>query len=193
MTGTTTSSVRPLRADAKRNRDALLAAALTVFTRDGAEAPLEVVAREAGVGIGTLYRHFPSREALLEAVYRQENQRLCQRAADLLAEREPLDALRAWTDAFIEYAATKRGLAAALKSMIAERSEFFQEARERMVAAAQSLLDAAGEAGEIRSEITGSDLIRGMGGICMQAGNPDPEQARLLVGLLIDGLRYRAG
>ncbi|MFI7585979.1 TetR/AcrR family transcriptional regulator [Spongisporangium articulatum] len=184
-------ATKPMRADAKRNRDGLMAAALTVFTRDGAEAPLEAVAREAGVGIGTLYRHFPSREALLEAVYRRENERLCARAAELLASEAPLDALYAWTDAFIDYAATKRGLAAALKSMIADRSEFFLESRTRMINAADSLLAAVQEAGQIPEGMSAEDLIRGMGGICMQP-SPDPEQARRLVRLMIDGMRYRA-
>lgn len=195
MTGTTTSaSARPLRADARRNREGLLTAALAAFNRDGAEVPLEVVARDAGVGIGTLYRHFPSREALLAAVYQRENERLCQRAHDLLQTRTPSRALELWTDAFVEYAAQKRGLAVALKSMITDRSAFFTESKERLHAAAQALLDAAHAAGEVGGGMTGADLIRAMGGICMSASTPEESaQARRSVELLIDGLRYRAG
>ncbi len=195
MAGTTTSApVRPLRADARRNRDGLLSAALAAFNRDGAEVPLEVVARDAGVGIGTLYRHFPSREALLAAVYQRENERLCQQAYDLLASDSPGDALARWTEAFVVYAAQKRGLAVALKSMIADGSAFFAESKARLVGAAQALLDAAHEAGEVGEGMTGADLLRAMGGICMAASTPEEsEQAGRLVALLLDGLRYRAG
>jgi AcrR family transcriptional regulator len=171
----------------------LLTAALAAFNRDGADVPLEVVARDAGVGIGTLYRHFPSREALLAAVYQRENERLCQRAHDLLESTTPTEALALWTDAFVEYAAQKRGLAVALKSMIAVDSSFFAESKARLHAAAQALLDAAHEAGEVGEGMAGSDLIRAMGGICMAASTPEEsDQARRLVGLLLDGLRYRA-
>ena len=192
MTGTTTSA-RPLRADARRNRDGLLTAALAAFNRDGADVPLEVVARDAGVGIGTLYRHFPSREALLAAVYQRENERTCQQAYDLLSTESPLRAIELWTAAFAGSAAQKRGLAAALKSMIEVDSSFFAESKARLHAAAQALLDAAVAAGEVGPGMTGGDLIRAMGGLCMAATTPEESaQARRLVTLLIDGLRYRA-
>ena len=195
MAGTTTSAPpRPLRADARRNRDGLLTAALAAFNRDGADVPLEVVARDAGVGIGTLYRHFPTREALLEEVYRRENQRLSQSAYDLLASHPPAEALSLWADQFVDYVATKRGLSAALKSMIADRSEFFAESMARLHAAGQALLEAAQESGDIGRGLSGEDLIRALGGICMSASLPEnSEQASRLVHLLIDGMRYRAG
>ena len=194
MTGTSSTAARPLRADARRNRDGLLTAALAAFNREGTDVSLEVIARYAGVGIGTLYRHFPSREALLEAVYRRENERLCQAAHDLLTTRPPAQALALWADEFVRYAATKRGLAAALKSMISDRSEIFAESRTRMTNAAQALLDAAQRSRDVGDGVTGADLVRALGGLCMQAATPEEsEQARRLVGLLLDGLRYRAG
>jgi len=185
---------RALRADAQRNRDALLVSAGQAFAEHGTAASLEDVARRAGVGIGTLYRHFPTRDALVEAAYRHGVEQLCD-AADQLLVAHPADvALELWMRDFVGYVATKRGLAATLKlSADDSHSELFAYVHERIKAAIKSLVDAAAATGRIRSDVEGADLIRALGGICMvsdQAGWQD--QARRLVSLLMDGLRYGA-
>ena len=185
---------RALRADAKRNREALLVCAGQAFAEHGTAASLEDVARRAGVGIGTLYRHFPTRDALVEAAYRHGVEQLCDAAAQLLAEQPPDLALEMWMRDFVGYVATKRGLAATLKlSADDSHTELFAYVHERIKAAIKSLVDAACATGRIRSDVDGGDLIRALGGICMvsdQAGWQD--QARRLVSLLMDGLRYGA-
>src|SRR5216683_7288685 len=113
------SDPRPLRADAQRNRDKLLDVAVRAFSQEGPDVPLDAIAKEAGVGIGTLYRHFPTREALIEAAYRNELARLCDAVAELLQAMPPDQALRAWMDRFVDYMTTKRGMAGALRAVIA--------------------------------------------------------------------------
>ena len=125
------SEVRPLRADAQRNRDRLLAVAVRAFSEDGPDVTLESIARDAGVGIGTLYRHFPTREALVEAAYRNELGRLCDAAADLLQAGPPDQATRIWMDRFIDYMTTKRGMADALRALIACSGDPFAQSRGR--------------------------------------------------------------
>lgn len=185
---------RALRADAKRNRDALLVSAGQAFAEHGTAASLEDVARRAGVGIGTLYRHFPTREALVEAAYRHGVENLCDSANQLLTEQSPDVALELWMRSFVGYVATKRGLAATLKlSADGSHTELFAYVHDRIRAAIKSLVDTASATGRIRSDVNGDDLIRALGGICMvsdQAGWQD--QARRLVSLLMDGLRYGA-
>src|SRR5918998_82358 len=131
---------KPLRADARRNRERLLDAALALFVESGPEVALEAVARGAGVGIGPLYRHFPTREALVEAAYRSELDRLCDAADELLAAGPPDRALRAWTDRFVDYMTTKRGMAAALKVVIASGGNPYAVSRDRLLEAVGSLL-----------------------------------------------------
>src|ERR1700689_2992579 len=129
-----------MRADAGENREKLLGAAGEQFAAAGAEVPLEAFARAAGVGIGTLYRHFPTREALIEAVYRTEVDQLCSAAAELLDELPPDAALAEWMERFVAYATTKRGLLGALKSLAASQSDLFATTRERLLAAVGELL-----------------------------------------------------
>lgn len=187
---------RPLRADARRNRDSLVAAATAAFTTQGVEASLEDIAAEAGVGIGTLYRHFPTRAVLIEAVYRSELERLCDAAATLLAERAPDEALAEWMQRFVAHVAAKRGMAQALKSAVASgdgSSELFAYAHQRIRTAAGQLLAAASAAGLVRADVEATDLVRAMSGICLGSDlSASTEQARRLVALLMDGLRYSA-
>ena len=182
---------RTLRADAARNRDRLLAAAAAAFAARGVEAPLEEVARSAGVGIGTLYRHFPTRDALVEAVYRHEVDTLCDGAAELLATRPADEALSEWMQRFVGHAAMKRGMATALKSMMAADAKLFEDCRSRMLEAANSLLAAGVAAGTVRDDIDALDLLRAVGGVCMSSTDQAdwPQAAQRLVRLLFDGLR----
>jgi AcrR family transcriptional regulator len=196
-TATEPASVAPttkaMRADAQRNRDALLEAAAAAFTEHGPAASLEDVARRAGVGIGTLYRHFPTREALVEAAYRRSLETLCDQADQLAQELPPAEALEAWLQAFVGYAVTKRGLGAVLKMAADGSTELFAEMRARIRAAMAGLIDSAVAAGTIRPDANAADLLGAIGGVCMASEQPGwQEQARRLVGLLMDGLRYGA-
>jgi AcrR family transcriptional regulator len=186
-------SPRPLRADARRNREAVLAAAAAAFSAEGVEAPLEDIARKAGVGVGTLYRHFPTREALVFGVYAREVEHLAASGPQLAADLEPAVALREWMRRFVHYAATKRGLIGMLRTMMADDTDLFEQTKAQIRVAADDLLKNASAAGQIRDDITAEDLVRSMGGICM-AGGPgaQPECAGRLVDLVFDGLRYGA-
>jgi AcrR family transcriptional regulator len=189
----TETSARPLRADAQRNRDRLLEVAVRAFSRDGPEVTLDAIAKAAGVGIGTLYRHFPTREALVEAAYRSELDRLCDAAADLL-ETGPADAaLRNWMDRFVDYMTTKRGMADALRAVIASGGNPYEHSRTRLVAAMTKLLSAGAAAGTIRDDVDPADVFASLGGVSLISGEPaQRDQARRLLDLLMDGLRYRA-
>jgi AcrR family transcriptional regulator len=191
----TESSVAPRRADARRNRDALLAAAAEAFTEHGTDTSLEDIARRANVGIGTLYRHFPTRDVLVIATYERGVSILCDAAPALLAEypQDPDLALAQWMDAFVEYVAAKRGLAGTLRAAVDTNQEKFAVMRQRINDAVDSLLTAASDAGRIRPDVEGPDLLRALGGICMASDAVDwQEQSRRLVALLMDGLRYGA-
>ncbi len=177
---------RPLRADAQRNRDKLLAAALAAFT-ERADAPLEGIAKQAGVGIGTLYRHFPTREALIEQVYRAELDRLCDAAPHLLTTSPPEVALRRWMDLFLEYLDTKRGLADALRAVITGAETPFPHARKRLLEALGVLVDAAVRTGALRDDVPALDVLVGMAGIAN--ATDDAAQAGRLLDLLVAGLR----
>jgi len=184
---------RALRADARRNRDALLAAGAAVFAERGHEASLEEVARNAGVGIGTLYRHFPTRDALTEAVYRNEIERLCDGVAPLLAAHAADVALATWMRDFAGYAATKRGMVVALKSSPGDHSELFSYSHRRIHDAIGVLVEAAASAGLIRADVDADALLTGMRGLCMSGDAPgDSARTGLLIDLLVDGLRYGA-
>jgi AcrR family transcriptional regulator len=185
---------RPQRADARRNRDLLLATAADLFEERGVEgAPLEELARRAHVGIGTLYRHFPNRDALVEAVYRREVELLCDSVPELLRDNPPDVALESWMHSFATYAARKRGLAVALRSMLGSNAELFADSRQRIHTAINTLVHAAVAAGTIRADVAPLDLLQAMGGICMAAESPGwGERTGQFVTLLMDGLRYRA-
>jgi len=186
-------SARKPRADALRNRDRVLAAAKTVFSAGGPDASLEAVAREAGVGIGTLYRHFPTREALYEAVYRREVEQLGEMAEQLKDDAAPVDALRRWLRSNVEFVATKKGMAAALALAAGPPSELTAFSFDRLTKAIATLLDRAVAAGEIRSDVSAEDLLRTLVGMCLlhdQAG----WQAGVvrMLDVLIDGLRVKS-
>jgi AcrR family transcriptional regulator len=188
-----TTGERPLRADAQRNRDRLLDAAVRAFSQEGPEVTLDAIAKDAGVGIGTLYRHFPTREALVEAVYRNELDRLCDAAAELLQSMPPDAALRTWMDRFIDYMTTKRGMADALRALIASGGNPYAHTLDRMTAAISSLLAAGAAAGTIRSDVEPGDVLATIGGISLALGEMGQRtQAGRLLDLLMDGLRYQA-
>ena len=181
---------RPQRKDAQRNREQLLAAASLQFTERGVDVPLEDIASSAHVGIGTLYRHFPTRGALIEAVFHQEVGQLCESVEELSRTLSAVDALAQWMQNFVAYVAAKRGLSGALKELMNDNPDYFAETRTRIRVAANSVLSAAVDSGAIRPDVDADDLIRAMGGICMATDDLNfPER---LVGLLMDGLRFKA-
>ena len=187
-----TTEARPLRADAQRNRDRLLEVAVRAFSHDGPDVTLESIAGDAGVGIGTLYRHFPTREALIEAAYRSELARLCAGLPELVQTLPADVALRTWMDRFIDYLATKRGMAEALRMVIASGGNPFAESRESLLEAIGSLLRAGATQGELRGDIDPADVMFGISGVSLVAGEPEQrDQAGRLLDLLLDGLRYR--
>ena len=182
-----------MRADAARNRQVLLEAASTAFSERGAEVPLEDVARQAGVGIGTLYRHFPTREALVEAVFRHEVGVLVKSADELLATLPPDQALKHWMQLFVGHVATKRGMLAVLRPILADNPRFSGETKGMVTAAATKILRAGVAAGSVRPDVEGADLLRAVTGICMSTDESSQEVANRLVGFLFDGLRRSPG
>jgi AcrR family transcriptional regulator len=187
----TDSTTRPMRADARRNRERLLAAAVELFAERGEDVSLNAVAQRAGVGIGTLYRHFPDRDALIEEAYRAEVAHLSDAAAELLAEHPPDVALAEWMRRFVGYAATKRGMHGALQA-IAARTGLFSESQEQMRRAIGTLLAAGVAAGTLRSDVTPDDVRRAMGSLwLLTAQDEAAAQAEALITIIVDGLRRR--
>src|SRR6202790_4561861 len=185
-------STRKPRADAVRNRERVLEAAKAVFSAGGAEASLEAVARAAGVGIGTLYRHFPTREALFEAVYRREVEHLTDLAEQLKQEAQPVDALRHWMRSNVKFVATKKGMSAALALAAYKNPELISASFDSLTRAVGALLDRAIAAGEIRDDISPEDLLRALVGMCYMQDQPGWQTSVLrLVDVFIDGLRNR--
>jgi AcrR family transcriptional regulator len=181
MSGRATNPVRKARADAVRNRERLLKAAADIFSVGGPDASLEAVAKRAGVGIGTLYRHFPTREALFEAVYRREVDQLSELAERLTNESEPVEALRRWLHANVRLVATKKGMVAALALAAHRPSELHAYSADRLTKAVGSLLDRAAKAGEIRTDITPEDLLRALVGMSYSVyDTPDWRRTRHL-------------
>jgi AcrR family transcriptional regulator len=182
------------RADARRNRQRLLDAAVHAFAAADGQVSLEAVARSAGVGIGTLYRHFPTREALVEAVYRNELARLRSSADRLLAEQGPDVALRAWMDRLADYVAAKRGMAETLRAVVATGVIDSTQTRDTLCAAIRQFLDAGARAGTLRGDVEAADVLTGLTGIWLATGEPGQrEQCDRLLDLLVDGLRPRTG
>jgi AcrR family transcriptional regulator len=160
----------------------LLEAAVSAFSREGPDATLDAIAKDAGVGIGTLYRRFPTREALIEAAYRNELARLCDAAPRLRESMLPDAALREWMDRFLDYMRTKRGMADALRVVIASGADPFAQSRARLLAAT----------GATREDVQPADVMASLSGISLAAGGRDQrEQAERLLDLLMDGLRSR--
>jgi len=181
-----------LRADARRNEDAVLEAAKEIFLADGVDAPVRDIAAKAGVGVGTLYRRFPKRSDLVAAVFRREVD-ACAQAADVLAgEQPPVEALTLWLKRYTGFLAAKKGLAAALHSgdpAYAALPDYFRANFEPALAA---LLDRAAAEGAIRQDVDAYDLLRAIGNLCVAQGEDGPDHARRMLDLLIDGLRYGA-
>jgi AcrR family transcriptional regulator len=181
---------RRARADADRNRRRLLAAAKSAFAKDGANVSLEEIARRAGVGIGTLYRHFPNRDALLAEVYRQALRELAEAAPQLLTEHTPIEALRAWMRLFLDYMATKRVIGPALSATVGGASALYASSADEIRAAMSLLVDRAVANGDIRLDIDPLDLLRAVTGV---ATTEDAEgwrsAARRLIDIIIDGLK----
>jgi len=189
-----TSTSQPAqRADARRNREKLLSAAVAAFSESTDEVTLEAIAKRAGVGIGTLYRNFPTRDALVAAAYRHEVERLCDAVGQLLEDEAPDDALRHWMERFVEYVATKRGMAAALQSVVNADSRFYADTYAQIVAALTSLLQAGIDAGTIRRDADAEDVLRAMRGAWLVTDEQHRQDlASRLLDLLMDGLRYGA-
>ncbi|TNM61343.1 TetR family transcriptional regulator [Aliirhizobium smilacinae] len=181
-----------LRADARRNRDKLIEIAAQAFADNGVETSLEDIARKAGVGIGTLYRHFPTREHLVEVVYRRELQNLAD-AADELSRTEAADvALEQWMRRFVSYMATKRGMASSLKIIASSNSAMFAEGFGRIRSSFDKLLTEAQDQNLIRKDIGQSDLMHAMSSIYSIPDTPEwRDSANRLIGLLMDGLRVK--
>ena len=184
-----TPAQRPMRADARRNYQRLLQEAKAAFLEHGAEAPLEEIARRAGVGIGTLYRHFPTRQALLEALYVDEVTEVCHTAGQLDGS-DPWEALNSWFDRVIAYMATKQALSHELLNYLDRDAALFQSCRAALFAAGEPLLQRAQEAGAVRSDVTIAQVIQMVMAIT-KAPASDPEQSRHLVQIALDGLRHR--
>jgi len=181
---------RKPRTDAQRNRERILETAKGAFTRAGANASLDDIAKEAGVGAGTLYRHFPTRDALIEAVYRTEVEKVASAEKKFSESLPPIEALRAWMLLFVDYIATKQIIAPALNSVVGGPSKLFDNSRSRIQGAIDSLVKRAIKSREIRKDLEPFDLLRALIGVSHVASGPDWQQsARRLVDILITGSR----
>ena len=178
-----------LRADAQLNRDRLLEAAAEAFAREGADTSLKAIAQRAGVGIGTLYRRFPTREDLIEATYRNETTKLCESATWLLETMDPVAALREWMSRFTDYMLTKHGMSAALPGILAAREGLRAGSRTMLRDAIGTLLDAGVQTAVLRADVPADDVMMSLGGITLIAGaEHERELAARLIDLLIAGL-----
>lgn len=178
------------RADARRNYEKLLIAAREEFTTKGAGASLEEIARRAGVGVGTLYRNFPNRQALLEAVYVEEVQTLCRSAADY-SDAPPWEALTGWFGRFIDYVATKRALADEMLTTMTKDAPVFRSCHDAIFSTGEPLLERAKQAGVVRTDVEFSEAIALVSGVTM-VRNATPEQMKRVLSVALDGLRYGA-
>jgi AcrR family transcriptional regulator len=184
------SAPRKPRTDAQRNRERILEVAKGAFTRSGANTSLDDIAKEAGVGAGTLYRHFPTREALLEAVYRSEVEKLGAAERKFAEAMPPIEALRAWMLLFVDYIATKQIIAPALNTLVGGPSKLYEGSRGQMQKAIDALVKRAIKSGDIRRDLDALDLLRALIGVSNVASSPDWQQsARRLVDILITGSR----
>jgi AcrR family transcriptional regulator len=182
--------LRRPRADAQRNRERILEVAKAAFTRHGADASLDEIAKQAGVGAGTLYRHFPTRDALIESVYRSEVERLAAAESRFAAEMAPIDALRAWMLMLIDYIAAKHIIAPALNSVVGGPSRLYEGSRSQIQGAIDNLVKRAKKTGAVRKDLDPSDLLRALIGVShMGSGSDWQQSARRLVDILIAGSR----
>jgi AcrR family transcriptional regulator len=186
----TESSVRGVRADAARNRDQLLAVATRVFVASAEEPSMRAIAREAGVGIGTLYRHFPTRESLVDAVYRDQVARLTSGAEALLAQLTPAAALRRWMDLFGDWIAAKNGMLGTMQTMIDSGEIAHAQTQSELFSAIDTLLAAGRATAELRAEVTAEDVAASLIGIYTVAPLPEHHsRAKRLLDITMDGLR----
>ena len=184
------SHARKPRADAERNRDRVLEVAKEAFTRSGPDASLDDIAKQAGVGPGTLYRHFPSREALIEAVYRTEVEKLAAAERNFAETMPPIEALRAWMLLFVDYIATKKIISAALNTLVGDPKRVFGASYNQVWEAMRALVKRAVKSGDIRKDLDPIDLLRALIGVSNVSTSPDWQQsARRLVEILISGAR----
>jgi len=189
---TQNTAPRALRADARRNVDALLDAAKAAFASSGVDAPAKEIADLAGVGVGTLYRHFPKRSDLVKAVFQHEVDACADAAPVLAAQHEPVVALEKWLHRYTEFLATKRGLASALHSGDSAFDALPGYFLGRLGPALGSLLDAAVAAGEIRDVASPKDLLYAVSKLSLPMGDEEPDHGRRMIDLLVDGLQHRA-
>ena len=189
-TTTTNLLTRPKRADARRNYDKVLAAAREAFAEGGESTALEEIARRAGVGIGTLYRNFPNRQALLETLYLEEVEGICRLAEEQRESADPWEALTSWFERFIGYIATKQALAAELTNYLDRDAQLFKSSRAALWAAGEPLLTRAQEAGVVRPDAEIGDVMHMVMGIA-KVPTADPSQTTHIVRIALDGLRYR--
>src|SRR5689334_14143390 len=192
MTVRSKSPARKPRADAERNRERILEVAKEEFTRYGANASLDDIAKEAGVGAGTLYRHFPTRDALIEAVYRTEVEKLATAERKFAETMAPIDALRAWMLLFVDYIAAKHIIAPALNTLVGAASTLYERSRAQIQGAIEALVKRAIKSGDIRKDLEPFDLLRALIGVSNVSSTPDWQQsAKRLVDILITGSRAR--
>jgi len=185
-----TDVLRRTRSDAQRNRERILVAAKEAFTRGGAEVSLDDVAKSAKVGAGTLYRHFPTRDALIEAVYRSEVEKLAAAEGEFAARMQPVEALRAWMLLFIDYMAAKQLIVPVLNTVVGGPAKVYEGSGDRIKAAMDGLVGRAVRSGDIRDDLDPMDLLRALVGVSNVASSPNwPEGARRLVDILIAGSR----
>ena len=188
----TTRPAEQLRADARQNHARLISAATAAFAEKGADAPLEDIARRAGVGIGTLYRHFPGRLDLQAAVFRTQVRTVCEQGDALLATDAPQQAFAAWVRVLAGYLVTKRGLSRALIDAVGVESELITSCWMTMRETTERLLESAQRAGVIRSDVTGMDVLRLLHGVAVSS-EKDPDRTDLLMSVTLDGLAARTG
>lgn len=184
------SALRKPRSDARRNRERILEVAKAAFTRHGADASLDEIAKQAGVGAGTLYRHFPTRDALIESVYRSEVEKLAAAESRFATEMAPIDALRAWMLLLIDYIAAKHIIGPALKSVVGGPSRLYESSRIQIQGAMDKLVKRAKKSGDVRKDLDESDLLRALIGVSQVGLGSDWQlSARRLVDILIAGSR----
>ena len=190
MTKKLATTARKPRIDALRNRERILEVAKAAFTRQGANASLDEIAKQAGVGTGTLYRHFPTRDELIEGVYRNEVEKLAAAAARFAERLSPLEALRAWMLLLVDYIAAKHIIAPALNSVVGGPSRFYESSHSMIHAAMEGLVKRAKKSGDLRRDLDASDLLRALIGVSHVGSGADWQQsARRLVDILIAGSR----
>ncbi|NYF79542.1 TetR/AcrR family transcriptional regulator [Granulicella arctica] len=186
------SKARPMRADAQRKMGSLLKAAEEIFQESGVDAPVRAIAERAGVGLGTVYRHFPQRSDLIKAVFQSRVDACADAASELASRYEPGEALARWMQRFVDFIATKRGLAAALHSGDPAYSALPGLFNTRLLPALKSLMDAAVAAGAVRPGMDAEELLHAVANLCRVSHEKEPAYARRMVALLVDGLRYGA-